>query len=471
MGLSRADVLAVSSKGELAVLLKKTGDPSGGWGTLARIPVEGGTPREVLENVGQADWSPNGEDLAVVVKPNPDVRYQLQYPIGTVIGEADWFRSIRVSPKGDLVAYFGQGDKAGTGAIKTIDRKGKRHIISNGWRGEDLLAWSPRGDEIIFSAGRGSHDSAIRAVSLLGHERVLLPNPLGLSLHDVASDGRLLVEHVASRGGIACKPRGETRERELGRQDWSVVRAISKDGKLVVFAEQGEASDSGVYLRKTDGSPAIRLGDASWASDLSSDGQWVLCIQNGPPPYALLIPTGPGTAKRIPLDGIPTAGGFLPNGKEFAVSYKDKDGRATNFIIGIDGGKPKRIRPDIDSEIMTDGIHVTYGTKDGRIRVGSVSGAPDKTVTGAPLGPNDEQVGGSADGRFLYLWRKGEVPAPVDRLELATGRREPWMRLMPEDSAGITQIGPVILADEGRSYAYSYQRILMSDLYVVDGVK
>jgi hypothetical protein len=268
-----------------------------------------------------------------------------------------------------------------------------------------------------------------------------------------------------------CQPSGETRERELGRLDQSTVRAVSQDGKLVVFAEQGEAADSGVYLRRSDGSPAVRLGNASRASDISSDDQWVYCTDNGPPPQALLIPTGPGTTKKIPLAGIPTAGGLLPSGKEFAVSYKDKDGRFTNYIVPIDGGKPRRIRPDLDTDFMTDGIHLTYGTKDGRIRVGLVSGGPDRTVPGPPLLPNDEFVGTSSDGRFLYIWHKGEVPAPVDRLELATGKREPWKRLMPEDPAGVTQIDPVILADEGRSYAYSYLRILVSDLYVVDGVK
>ena len=67
IGLSRAAPLAVSSKGELAVLLKKTHLQVGGMGTLARMPLGGGTPRELLENVWNADWAPNGEDLAVVV--------------------------------------------------------------------------------------------------------------------------------------------------------------------------------------------------------------------------------------------------------------------------------------------------------------------------------------------------------------------------------------------------------------------
>ena len=112
-------------------------------------------------------------------------------------------------------------------------------------------------------------------MSLSGRERVLIANAQSLNFNDVGPDGRLLVENAAARGGILCQPRGETRERELGRLDRSTVGDISQDGRLVVFAEQGEARDSGVYLRKSDGSPAVRLGNASFISGISPDGQWV----------------------------------------------------------------------------------------------------------------------------------------------------------------------------------------------------
>jgi eukaryotic-like serine/threonine-protein kinase len=468
VGLSRADILSVSTKGELAVLLEKPGGL--GRGTLARIPLEGGTPREVLEDVTDASWAPNGEDLAVRVQHDQYGVVHLEYPIGTVLAERDWFAWIRVSPKGDLVAYCGKGEKGS--ALKTIDRRGKVRVVSDAWPSFFGLAWSAGGDEIVFAATRGGlNEASIRAVSLSGRERVLIANTRSLIFHDVGPDGRLLVEHSASRGGILCQPRGETRERELGRLDRSSVAAISPDGRLVAFAEKGEAADSGVYLRKSDGSPAVRLGNASWISDISPDGQWVFCTDGRPEDQALLIPTGPGTTKRVPLEGTKTAAGLLPNGKEFFVTYKAKDGKETNYIVGFDGGKPRRIRPDLDTGVITDGVHVIYFAKDGQIMTGSVPGGPDKAVPGAHLEPNDEPVGGSQDSRFLYLWHKGEVPALVDRLDLETGKREPWKRLMPEDAAGIVQIDPVILADEGRSYAYSYLRILVSDLYVVDGAR
>src|SRR5262249_22534498 len=98
IGLSRANVMSISSKGELAVLIRLL-EPfaPGGPGTLARVPIGGGLPRELLDNVTRADWAPNGEDMAVLVEL-PSGKLQLQYPIGTVLAESDLWNDIRVSP-------------------------------------------------------------------------------------------------------------------------------------------------------------------------------------------------------------------------------------------------------------------------------------------------------------------------------------------------------------------------------------
>ena len=65
--LPEGRLLAVSSTGELAISVGSEAT----WlirGTLARVPLEGGAPRELLENVSLADWSPDGRGLAVVHK-------------------------------------------------------------------------------------------------------------------------------------------------------------------------------------------------------------------------------------------------------------------------------------------------------------------------------------------------------------------------------------------------------------------
>jgi eukaryotic-like serine/threonine-protein kinase len=455
----------VSSKGELAVLISKSKVPGTGPGVLARVPIAGGAPREILEEVVEADWAPNGEDFAVIVAM-PNGKRQLQYPIGTVLAEGDDFGNIRVSPNGDLIAC----NEGGT--ITTYDRKGKRSDILLKMPRMDGLAWSPRGDEILFVGGPSERQIALRAVSLSGRDRVLLPFALGLVLHDVAFDGRLLMEKRTFRGEIACQPRGENRERELGRppQPWPTL--ISEDGKFLLFSIGVE--DEGIYFQQTEGSPPVRLGEGN-AVGLSSDGRWVLTLLVGPPRELVMIPTGAGNSKKIPVEGIePKWAWLLPNGKGIMVQAPDKAGNPL-VVVGPEGGKPTPVRADEYTDramaLSPDGDRFVYSTKAGQLRIAALSGGEPTTVPGAPLMVEDHLAQWSADGRFLYIWRSVEIPGVIDRLELATGRRELWKKIAPQDSTGVRGVSNVVMAPDGESYAYQYYRVVAADLYVVEGVK
>ncbi len=239
--LSNAGLLGVSSKGELAVSI----DKGAGLGTLGRVPLTGGTPRELLENVMRADWAPNGEDLAVL--RYVDGRFRLEYPIGTTLYEsANTLQYVRVSPNGELVAFLERGD------LTTVDRKGQRRVVSSGWEGP-YFAWSPRGDEILMSGSRWPKERAVYAVSLSGRERVVMSNSHGLALHDVASDGRLLVEDWREHDGIACLPKGEKRERDLGWMFASTIRRISDDGRFILFINTQGTTPAGFTSARQTG--------------------------------------------------------------------------------------------------------------------------------------------------------------------------------------------------------------------------
>ncbi len=473
VGLSPADVLGVSPRGELAVLLKKMDVAWGGRGTLARLPLEGGTPREVLEDVSLADWAPNGEDLAVN-RRLPGGGTRLEYPIGTVVTDAARIGYFRVSPDGGRLAFLAGGQKWAT--VNTMDRKGKRTVLSDGWLGTDGLVWSPTGDEIIFSGAHTVDDWAIRAVSLSGRERVLVPG--AFIIHDVAPDGRLLVERTVSRGGIRCETQGANGERELGRLDGSTVTDISADGKAVLFAERGAHGfdQRGIYLRRTDGTPAVRLGEGE-SMGLSPDGHWVLNVLAGPPHELVMTPTGPGPAKKIPVEGVePLRASLLPNAKGFLVVGKDKSDSVAVFLLGPEGGKPTPVRaegfgPNWGITLSPEGDRFVYDAGEGQIKISPISGGEASAVNVARLERKEEIIQWSADGRFLYLWHAGDVPARVDRMELTTGKREPWKRLAPQDPVGIVAIGPVVVAPDGQSLAYSYMRILTSDLFVIEGLR
>ena len=136
------------------------------------MPLSGGAPREILENVAEADWGPDGKTLAVVHEVAG--KYRLEFPPGKVLYEtAGWIRLARVSPKGDRIAFMDlptHGDNIGPLAV--VDLSGKKTKLSD--RGGQGLAWSPSGNEVWVSGG-----AVLRAVSLDGAEQDRGPRPGG----------------------------------------------------------------------------------------------------------------------------------------------------------------------------------------------------------------------------------------------------------------------------------------------------
>lgn len=101
------------------------------------------------------------------------------------------------------------------------------------------LAWTPDGNEIIFSAEVGSTARAIAAVTISGKQRVVAASAGPLWLHDVAPDGRALVSREIVRAGIVGM-RESAPPTDLSWFDYSVVRDLSADGKTIIFSESGE---------------------------------------------------------------------------------------------------------------------------------------------------------------------------------------------------------------------------------------
>src|SRR5262249_41031705 len=152
----------------------------------------------------------------------------------------------------------------------------KRTAVSPDWANGDaspVFAWSSGGDALIVLGGRSQREKSIHHVSLSGRDRVLVSNARDLELCDVAPDDRILVDRLVQQVSLFCKSPGENRERDLAWFEGSAVRDLSRDGKFVLFSEIFRTPQT--FLRKTDGSPAIRLGDGS-AVCLSPDNQWAL---------------------------------------------------------------------------------------------------------------------------------------------------------------------------------------------------
>ena len=294
-----AKLLGVSSRGEVAFLRGRhtglrlvTAEP----GALLRVSLTGGGPRELLDDVIAADWTPGGSDLAVVR------RGQVEFPLGTRIYGQHRFRHMHIAPDGQRLALIeGAGRDGGKQvgqSIALLDRSGRKTTLSSGWRELTSLAWSPSGDEVWFTASREDLTTwALRAVSADGKERVILPSVSNyLSIHDVDSNGRMLLSSHVSRLGCSCLSPGETQPRDLGWLDGPTPQALSADGQTVLIGERlrGGGAAGSIYLRRTDGSDAVRLGDG-FAEDLSPDGKWVLATPIDTRRHWFIMPTGTGS--------------------------------------------------------------------------------------------------------------------------------------------------------------------------------
>jgi Tol biopolymer transport system component len=426
-----------------------------------------------MDNVEWADWAPDGTTLAIVRQEQG--RHSLEFPPGKVLYQADgWIGHLRISPKADSIAFIDHpelGDDGG--AVAVVDLAGKKATLSTGWDSIQGIAWSPGGDEIWFTATRTGGDRSLYAVTLSGTVRLLARVPGELTLLDVDRVGNVLLTRGNDRAGMIGLTPGDVKERDLSWLDWSVPGDLSADGRIALFSETGEGGGPkyAVYMRKTDGSPAIRLSEG-FGTGLSPDGKWALARTNVTSPPLFQLPTGVGEAKLLTHDSMNHLWArWLPDGKQVLFSGNDAGHGVRLYVENPEEAKPRPITGEGVSpffQISPKGDVVAGVGPDHKIYLYPVAGGEPVPVSGNT--GDEAPTGWSADGHSLYVFRFGEIPAKVSELELATGKRKLWKELVPADSAGIDTIRGITITPDAKAYVYGYIRTL-SDLYVVDGLK
>jgi dipeptidyl aminopeptidase/acylaminoacyl peptidase len=384
----------------------------------------------------------------------------------------------RLSPKGDHIAFLDHPfplDDAGTVAV--IDLSGKKTTLTGKWASEHGLAWAPSGKEVWFTATEAGANRSLYAVSLSGKLRVVARVPGGLKLHDIAKSGRVLLTRESPRVGIRGILAGDERERDMSFLDYSFASDLAADGKTLLFDEEGEAGGANytVFLRKSDRSPVIRLGEGN-ALALSPDLKWALSMIPAPNSPFQLMPTGTGDRRMITVEGISPeqAATWLPDSKAILFAGSEKGHELRLYVQPLDGGKPRPITPEGITvglpgfTVTSDGKSVAAIGPDHKCALYPVSGGSPRIVEGVAQGEFPLRF--SSDNRSLYLWKRGDIPARVSKIDIETGRREVWKDLLPADPAGVERISNVLVAPDGKSYAYCYARLL-SDLFVVEGLK
>jgi eukaryotic-like serine/threonine-protein kinase len=466
LSLPSARVLAISPRGEMAILL-------GGEdvGTLARVPFGGGAPREVLEGVSGADWGPDGDSLAVVRATAG--KFRLEYPVGTVLYETEKRPPMmpRVSADGKLVAFFDFDVEVGDYALCIIGPNHPKQVLSRGWRAIGALNWSPDNHEVWFSGGQPGGDPALYAVTLSGVQRLVSQTGGMIVMQDVARDGRVLLSTVNSRLGILYSPPNGGAQRDLAWLDSSLAYELSNDAQSLVFVElsDGQGRNSAIYLRKTDGSPAIQLGYGNRPS-LSPDGKWVACIHHvGDRSSLMLLPTGPGESQFPKIDGVHFDNvEWFPDSKRILFTGNETGHATRTWMYDPETSKTTPLTPEgtRGTRVSPDGQRfVTVDPH--KLLVSPVVGGDSSTIVDLQNGESVARWSG--DGRYLFLQQREPTSINISRLELATHRKEPWLVVkVPEPGAQF--FGPLALSADGKACATTFQHDL-ANLFLVRGLK
>jgi serine/threonine protein kinase len=476
--LPSSNLLGISASGEMAIAVDcRSNHPGLCAGTLARAALTGGAPRDVAEGIQEADWAPDGTSFLVVRDTGGKSR--LEFPSGKLIYETSGHVSYaRFSPKGDRIAFLDHPYPADdAGSVAVVDLAGEKTTLTGRWASEHGLVWAPSGDEVWFTATEAGANRSLYAVTLSGRMRVVARVPGGLKLHDIAHNGKVLLTRESPRVGILGVLQGDTRERDMSFLDYSFAADISADGRTLLFDEEGEAGGANytVFLRKSDRSPVVRLGEGN-AMSLSPDGKWALSVIPVPNSPFILLPTGTGEHKEVATSGISSeqAAIWFPDSQRILFAGSEPGHGLRLYVQSIEGGKPRPITPEGVTAalpgfaVSADGKLVAAAGADRKAALFPVDGGPVRAVPGVE--PGEFPLRFSPDGHVIYLWKRGDVPARVTRVDLETGKREVWKDLLPADPAGVERISNVLVTPDAKGYAYCYARLL-SDLFVVQGLK
>jgi eukaryotic-like serine/threonine-protein kinase len=473
-------LVAVSPKEEIAFIAPPFAPD--GTGTLARGSLQGGQMRPAIENAMIADWAPGGASLAVFRSDNGN--WRLEYPIGTPLltGLEAPLSAIRVSPDGNTVAYahYYEGTSM---ALSIVDRSKKKTLLGvlsdqNPNRIDAILTWSPDGREIFYRSFDPREWGTIYAMDLKGHRRLVARLPGHVVLYDIAPDGRMLIRTDSRQVGILGLAPGKTEEIDLSCLDASDLAGISDDGQVIAAQVSGESGGpkGSVYLRKTDGTQPIRLGDgAAWA--LSPDGKWISAFssKDALTRRYTLLPAGAGEEREINIPqtkGVNIVFGWRPDNETLLVFGNAKTHGYQNYAWNQKSGALRPIGPEgvgdfvpmpspDTSRILTKGPDNQWWV----YPVDPGGGFPAKGLTA-----HDIPVGWRADNRSLYSVTHHDDNRyfPISIIDTETGARTPWKEIHP--SRPVYQVLRLHITPDGRAYAYNFIS-KVSDLYVAEGMK
>ncbi len=464
LGLPPATLLSLSAAGDLAILLAPAGERGVVWlGTLARVPLAGGPVRPVIEDVLDADWSPDGHDLAVVRWREGE--FQLEYPVGTVLLRPCPADRMRVSPAGDRIALL---DESG---VIIVDRTGRKSTLGLP-PAHQRLAWAPDGRSILVDAGDTDAARSLWRMGLDGSQRVVCSLAGTLVVHDVSRDGRVLLHHGLEHWGVRARAPGEVEEHDASVFANAGVSGLSADGRLILLWDGSQGPPGSALLRPTLGGEAVRLGDGH-AHGLSDDGKWVALESLDQGRWRLsLTPTGAGEVVALRAPGLePLRAVWLVEQGRLGFDGAEPGRPMRSYVLEARAGRVRAVTPEGARAVpglVGQGDFLARAS-DGSIALYSLDGGLVHPLGWKlPKTPFAEAVRASGDGRSVFL-RTGSVPARIQKVDLKSGRATSWNSLAPRDPTGAGHIWSIYITPDGRGYAYTHG-LFLQDLFLVDGL-
>jgi serine/threonine protein kinase/Tol biopolymer transport system component len=462
LNLPSADLVAIAPKtGELGLTLNPVSEATF-WtkGTLARAPLSGGAPREMLEHVIAADFTPDGSSLGAAIVDTP-AGHRLEFPIGSLRLMTPYDLSdVKISPDGLQAAFLTHPGGGDDGMVMVVGKSGEPRALTRRFLSVQGLAWARGGTELWFTAAEAGGLRAIRAVTLDGKERTLYHGPSRLQLEDVAPDGRVLVTGISLQAQVRFGSIAGKTDRELSWFDYGTSPSLSADGSLLAFTESGEGAGSkyGVFVRPTNGDPAVRLADGA-ASVLSPDGKQI-AITGENDRIIRIVPTGAGATKTFDLTKFEslTASAWFPDGTRLAVVVAEKDKKFCTVQLDIASGAL--------TVLTAEGTRGRLVSPDGRWLAVSTGAAKQlldlhsKVLTPLAGLEKDGIVGWSPDAKALFTAQPAGHAVRLFRVDVTSGARSELATVQPPDASGLVELSELSLAGDGDHFVYTMTRQL-----------
>lgn len=438
-------------------------------------PFNGGAPRPLGNEVSEADWAPDGKDYALV--HDADGNDRLEFPAGKVLHETPGSISdLRISPTGDQLAFIEHpimdDDR---GAVYIVDRRRNKKAVSGEYLNARGLAWSAGGKEVWFTAAMEGSARTLYAMTPSGKVRLVAKAPGTLWLYDISSDGRMLLELAIERGFIRGLLSGDTTERDLSWFDYSCASDLSRDGRVLLFDEEGDGGGAKhlVYIRKGDSPAPVQLGPGM-AAALSPDGKRALSILDTPPRKLVLLSTSTGEKRELPPGSIDVflSAEWFPDGIRILINGIERNHHIRCYVQDLTSGLPFAVTPEGTYGCLPspDNKFVLARGPKKNVSLYLLAGGKPASVRG--LDSEDDVIRFAEDIRHLFIFRQGEPQATVIkvyRLDVATGKRELWKEIKVPDPV-VDTLDSILLTQDGKFYVCNFRRAI-SGLYLVGGLR